>query len=222
MCASFSAVLAPGCEIHIGSGSGSDDEITQNPNGGEGEPAVPGGSEVPATEEQAAIEALQNADPEQVKVGTAMAAYAAVATASFLESQITDPATADEAMIEQLFNDYVPIAVDQAISWAQSVDPSTIATAWNTINFTCEEEPYTCPRKDYCSFGAEPVLCVINECGQGPCQSCPWPLNNLVIKSWCVYGCGRGDKYLGAAFRLMTRFPLKLGEFTCVPSGKLW
>ncbi|WP_437585759.1 hypothetical protein [Sorangium sp. So ce1000] len=166
------------------------------------------------------IEVLQSADPEQVNMATATAIYAAVGAASLVESQVVDPASVDEATIQQLLDTYVPIAVDQAISWAQSVDPSTVPAAWNTVNFACEEEPYTCPRKDYCSFGAEPVLCVINECGQGPCPSCPWPLNNLVFKAWCVYGCGRGDKYVGAAFRLITRFPSRLGEFTCLPFVK--
>jgi hypothetical protein len=172
-------------------------------------------------EEQAVVEALQNADPEDVNLGTAMAAYAAVGAASLVESQIADPAMVDDAMLEQLYNEYAPIAVDVALAWMQSVDPSTIPTAWNAVNFACEKEPYTCPQKDYCSFGAEPVLCVINECGTGPCPLCPWFLKNVIFKSWCLYGCGRGDKYLGAAFRLITRFPLKLGEFTCVPFGKL-
>jgi hypothetical protein len=222
LCGSIAAVLAPGCTIRIGPGTGEDGP--SNSSGGTAEPDSTGttNSETLSPEEQAAIEALQNADPNDVKVGTAMAAYAAVGTASLVEAQTLDPNTVDDATLQQLYNEYAPIAVDEAISWMQSVDPSTIPTAtWNTINFTCEEEPYTCPRKDYCSFGGEPVLCVINECGTGPCSNCPWPLKNLVFKSWCLYGCGRGDKYLGAAFRLITRFPLKLGEFTCVPFGKL-
>lgn len=220
LCGSFGALLVPGCVIRIGPGSGEGDETTQNPTESNEEPPVPSGEEL-TPEEREAIESLQNADPEQVKMGTAMAVYAAVGTASLVESQIVDPDTVDEATLEQLYTEYASIAIDQAITWGQSIEPSAISTAWNTVNFTCEEEPYTCPRKDYCSFGGEPVLCVINECGTGPCESCPWPLKNLLFKSWCAYGCGRGDKYLGAAFRLITRFPLKLGEFTCVGFGEL-
>lgn len=220
LCGSTGTLLIPGCVIRIGSGSGDGETSTPELSGEEEQQQVDPGTEELTPEEQEAIMALQNADPEEVKLGTLMAAYAAVGTASLIESQIADPATVDDATVQQLYNDYAPLAIDEAISWVQSVDPSTIPTAWNTVNFTCEGEPYTCPRKDYCSFGAEPVLCVINECGTGPCPQCPWSLKNLIFKSWCLYGCGRGDKYLGAAFRLITRFPLKLGEFTCVPFGK--
>jgi hypothetical protein len=217
---SFGALLVPGCVIRIGPGSEDEKGAIPTPAEGDEEPPTAGGEEL-TPEEKEVIESLQHADPGLVKIGTATAVYAAVGTASLVESQIFDPNTVDEATLAQLYNEYAPLAIDQAMSWAQSIDPSTIPNAWNTINFKCEDEPYTCPRKDYCSFGGEPVLCVINECGTGSCEGCPWSLKNLIYKSWCIYGCGRGDQYLGSAFRLITRLPLKLGEFTCVGPGKL-
>lgn len=210
------SLLIPGCVLRIETGTGdtaspaADTPITESSPNGPNDDGL-------TADELEVIQALEQADPAQLQLGMATAAYAATLTASLMEAEVSDPALIDDAALAELYQTYIPQATEQALLWSQSVDPTTLATPWNAVNFACEEEPYTCPRKDYCSFGGDPVPCIINQCGTGPCPTCPWPLKNLIIKAWCVYGCGRGDTQLGFAFRLITKFPLKLGEFACLP-----
>lgn len=102
LCASLGVVLAPGCTIRIGSGAGEDGQSSPTDDSTDPDGTHTAGGEALSPEEQAAVEALQNADPADIQLGTAMAAYAAVGTASLVESQILDPAAIDEPTIEQL------------------------------------------------------------------------------------------------------------------------
>jgi hypothetical protein len=214
----FGAAMIPGCVIRIGPGDGEETPIdgtgvVESTGGQEGV-----GDEAHPPEEQAILEALQNADPEEVKMGTAMASYAAVGCASLVESQIADPSTVDEATVEELFIQYAPEVVEQAITWGASVDPSTIPSSGVYPDFSCIKEPYTCPATDICLFkGDLPAYCHVTQCGKESCPWCPWFLDNLIYKAWCVYGCTRDGQYVGAAFRLITRFPKKLGDIVCIP-----
>jgi hypothetical protein len=88
------------------------------------------------------LDAFQNADPEEVKMGTAVASYAAVGCASLVESQIADPTTVDEVTVEELFAQYAPGVVEQALAWSASIDPETIPLTGIEPDFSCIKEPY--------------------------------------------------------------------------------
>jgi hypothetical protein len=206
LCGSFGVVLAPGCTIRIGPGTGEDGP--SNSAGGATEPddtSTTDGDTL-SSEEQAALKALHNVDPAELSLKTAATTYAAVTCASLVESQIADPATVDEATVRELFEQYAPLAADEALAWMETVDPSLIPLQV-LDNLTCQEEPWNCPWKVPCSWGSEPAFCFVSQCGKGPCPWCPF-LSNLVYKHWCVYGCVRSGKLIGGAVMLKTRFPL--------------
>lgn len=48
------------------------------------------------------------------------------------------------------------------------------------------------------------AVCSVIHCGKGSCTYCPEPMpdvfKNLVLKSWCSYGCMAGSQRTGAAY----------------------
>lgn len=116
LCGSLGMVLAPACTIRIGPGTG--EEGASDPIGGTEEPEGPSdvGGDGLTPEEQAAFEALQNVDPTEFSMKTAATTYAAAGCASLVESQIADPATVDEATVTQLFEEFAPLAFDEALA----------------------------------------------------------------------------------------------------------
>jgi hypothetical protein len=204
LCGALVGLLVPGCTITIGPGTG--EELPSDPAGGEGEQNSPSGTgeETLSPEEQDALEELQSVDPLEFRLKTAATTYAAVACAGLVESQIADPDSVDMETVTQLFDEYGPIAVDEAMAWMNSVDPSLIPVDIKP-DFTCRNEPYLCPDTVACSFGSEPYVCWTTQCGKGPCPWCPF-LDSLVYKHYCVYGCTRSGKLMGGAVMLKTRF----------------
>jgi hypothetical protein len=199
-------VLAPACTIRIGPGTGEDG--ASPPVKGTGEPEEPSdtGGDTWTPEEQAAFEALRNVDPTEFTMKTAATTYAAAGCASLVESQIADPATVDEATVTQLFEEYAPIAFDEALAWMETTDPSLVPLL--VPDASCVGPPFSCPGTVPCSFGGEPVFCHVTQCAEGPCPYCPW-FSKLVYKSYCVYGCvrfGAGNKLVGGAMLFRTRF----------------
>src|SRR5262249_1051421 len=111
LCGSLGVVLAPGCTIRIVPGTGEDGPSNPAGNSSETDGMNTADSETLSPEEQAALEALQNMDPAELSLKTAATTYAAVACASLVESQIADPSAVDEATVNELFEQYAPIAV---------------------------------------------------------------------------------------------------------------
>lgn len=164
-----------------------------------------GGSSGYTPEEQAAIDALQQADPQEVATRAAVVSYAAVECASRVESQVKDPDTVDAATVDQLIDQCAPMAWSDAQNWFMMTDPSVIPTSIYP-DFECPKEPYACPFRTECPYDGKPVPCLITQCGTGQCPWCPWDLGNIIIKSWCAYGCMQGTKLVAGAYILNTRF----------------
>ncbi|HZF51778.1 MAG TPA: hypothetical protein VE093_24150 [Polyangiaceae bacterium] len=206
LCGSLAAILAPGCTITIGPGTGEDEPL--RPVGDTAEPDNTSSTdgEMLSPEEQAAREAIQNVDPEDFRMKTAATSYAAVACASLVESQVADPEAVDPSTVTQLFEQYAPIAFDEAVAWVESVDPSLIPLEIKP-DFACVKPPHPCPATVPCSFGSEPVFCHVTQCGKGKCPWCPF-LDGLLYEEWCAYGCVRfgGNKLAGGAVMLRHRF----------------
>jgi hypothetical protein len=201
LCAVFGALVGPACEIKIGPGTGggpSSDPATTAGAGGAG-----GSSGTWTPEELAADDAIQHADQAQIALLTATAAYAAVDTASLVDAQGVDPSTLDAASASQLVDASAPDGIAAALAWAQSVDPSLFPASYYP-KFECIYPPTSCPHTIKCpDFSG---ICVVTDCGSGSCPSCP-AFSNLIIKSWCAYGCvsTTGDN-VGGAFILNTFF----------------
>lgn len=195
LCGSLGVVLAPGCVIRIGPGD--EREAPPDLSGGAGV-AEPDAPEDPA-------EVFNDVDPEVLALGTAMTAYAASTCASLVESQVSDPQTVDEETIQQLVDQYAPLASEEAVNWLSSVDTSQLVGKSLTPNLDCWKEPHGCPHTTVCPFG-DLVTCNVTECGTGACPYCPFDLTNVLFKSWCVYGCIRNGLYLGGAFLLIPKY----------------
>ena len=209
LCGSLGVVLAPGCTIRIGSGTG--DDGRSSPAGNSTEPDDTGAmdGETLSPEEQAALEALealQNVDPDDFRMKTAATSYAAVSCASLIESQVADPEAVDPSTVTRLFEQYAPIAFDEAMAWMESVDPSLIPLDIKP-DFACVKPPHSCPATVPCGFGGEPVFCHVTQCSKGKCPWCPF-LDGLLYNEWCAYGCVRfgGNKLVGGAVMLRHRF----------------
>lgn len=71
----------------------------------------------------------------------------------------------------------------------------------------CVEQPFGCPYRTQCPwlvYGG--AWCFVTSCGTGACPICPAIFPNLIVKSWCAYGCMRGTEYVGGAFLIQSRF----------------
>lgn len=197
-CAVFGVLVAPACEIKIGpatSGETTADPATTTGTGG--------ASAMGTAEEQAADDAIQRADPAQIALITATAAYAAAGTASLVDAHALDPSTLDEASLSQLVDAAAPDAIAAALTWAQSIDSSLLPASYYP-KYECIEPPTNCPHAVKCT--GFPGVCVVTDCASGSCPTCPG-FSNVIIKSWCGYGCinGTGD-HVGGAFILNTFF----------------
>jgi hypothetical protein len=127
LCAVLGALVAPACEIRIQQGETSG-QAPPDPTSGAGAGAGTGGATSTLTpEELAAIDALQKADPIEIARITDTAAFAAVTTNNLVGAQIVDPSTLDAATAAQLIDSVAPDAINAALAWAQSVDPSTLS-----------------------------------------------------------------------------------------------
>jgi hypothetical protein len=176
-----------------------------------------GGSSGYTPEEQAAIDALQKVDPAEAALKNAAASYAAVALSNLVQSHIQDPAMVDSATIQQLFDQYAPIANDQALAWMASADASALSDRV-LPNFECKDPPHSCEVREYCPLG-DGAVCYVTGCGDGKCPYCD-PFGNLIYKGYCAYACMQGTKYWGYGFNLRTRFPKPWNGFFCAPFTK--
>ncbi|MDI3283450.1 transposase [Polyangium sp. 15x6] len=194
LAAMLSATI-PACVIRIGPGGGDDSgslsggDSSGDNTGDNGEQT--GGSQF-TPEEQAAIDNLENADPDEAARTLLVSEYAGYAVAGFVESSGVDPA--DQATIDQLIDQYAPIAWQQAQEWVDTLDPSTIPLAGFYPKYACVEE-YGCDYMQKCDFdNGTSAACIIVGCGKGACPICPklWDLSNLVVKNWCLFTCQTG------------------------------
>lgn len=206
------AAMVPGCTIRIGVG-GEGEPFELGGFGGEGGHGGAGGAvgiggqggAGGLTPEEEAE--LANVDPAELSFRAGVAAYAASGTMGLVESQVADPATLDEATLTALIEQYAPGAMDQALAWASTVDPSVIPVPQGgvLVNDACQEPPYLCEHTTSCPYEGGKALCVISGCGTGQCPWCPFG-GNLVFKSWCSFGCMKNGKVVMGAFKLRTIF----------------
>jgi hypothetical protein len=89
LCLVFVAFVAPACEIHLQRGASG--EPAPDPTGAGAGGAAGGWT----SEELAAFDAIQNADPVEIARVTNMASFAAVSTSNFAGAQVGDPSTLD-------------------------------------------------------------------------------------------------------------------------------
>ena len=86
------------------------------------------------------------------------------------------------------------------VALALCLGPSAAVPADPIVpKFECIE--LECPPHVRCSAGA----CVLMDCGSGACRFCPEEYKNLVIKSWCRYGCMKNSVRTGDAVLLLTK-----------------
>lgn len=181
--------------------------------GSSGNSSSGGGDTSPDT--QALYDALAQVDPEERAVGEDAAVYAAVECTDFVQSHA--PAGADDAAIEQLFQQCQASAIADAQTWMQTVDPSSLPAGPVEPNPMCVKPPYSCPGVEYCPLG-DGALCVITNCGTGKCPYCPFNFGNIYYTGHCTYACLQGDKFWGGGVRLITRWGTS--EFFCFPFPK--
>ncbi|XXT18448.1 hypothetical protein WME94_50290 [Sorangium sp. So ce429] len=215
LCGALGAFIAPACVINIGPGIGEDEEAPRAPEDEQTPPdptegaggQMEAGGEAPGPEEQAALDALEAfraADPETFAIRSAATAYVAVATANLVESQIGDPSTVDSAAVSQLFDQYAPIAAEQAALWMQSAEPSAFLDGV-FAKYECIEEPHFCSSSEHCLTWEPPASCVVTQCGKGSCPWCPF-WGNLMYDGWCGYACMQSGRWVGGAIKLRTHF----------------
>jgi hypothetical protein len=202
------ALLAPACEVHIGTGTGGG--VASSAAGGAGATggtgATGGGPSAwtPTPEEQTALDALQNADPAVAGQISAKNAYAAVATENLVAAQVSDPSAIDAATASSLFDAAAPDAINAAVAWVQFADPGLFPASAIYPKYECIDPPNACPPTTKCpDFGG---LCVVIDCNQGSCPGCPDFVKNLISKGWCSYACLNGPNLVGGAFILQTVF----------------
>lgn len=128
--------------------------------------------------------------------------YAAVMVASLVESQVLDPAA-----IDSLIQQYAPTGWDTAHTWMETPEAVTLAANDGIYpNFACFKEPYACPQTTECPLSnGEQAFCMVTHCGDAQCPWCPWFLGNILIKSWCAYGCLKDGSLVAGAYILVTR-----------------
>lgn len=159
--------------------------------GGGGSGSSSGGY-VPTPEEQAAVDAAENLDPQVRALYSARAGFVGYAVRGLVEEQITatalDPTTLDVNTLSQMLQDAAAPAWDETNQWLATLDPSTLAAPPHPINVECLSSPFVCQPSVDCDFAD---ICVLDDCGDGKCKPCPekFGLGNLVISGWCSYVC---------------------------------
>lgn len=155
--------------------------------------------------------AFQDAEPVQVVregLKASTASYLVQGTVEqAIELQGLDPATLDEATVQQLMDDAWPGAVEQADLWLSTLDPSAFEAAVHPSAAYCSG--LGCPSKIWCDSKHynKTITCELQACGDAACKGCPdWfgPLKHLVIKAWCSYVCKDGGTVLGSAAYVVT------------------
>jgi hypothetical protein len=183
----------PACVIRIGPGGDNDSGNQSGGNPSENNDGQTGGDQF-TPEEQAAFDNLEKADPVEASKALLMSEYTAYALVGFVENSGVDPATLDEATLNQLIEQYTPIAWQQAQDWVTTLDPSLIPLAGFKPDYACVEQ-YGCDYMQKCDFdNGTSAACTIVGCGKGPCPICPklFDLSSLIVKNWCLFTCQTG------------------------------
>lgn len=201
----------PSCVLRIETGTGDQSStegnatIPADTSGGQA-----GGDSVFTPEEEAAFAELANANPEGAAKTLAASEYAAYALAGYLESNVSDSSALDEDTLNQLMDQYSPLAWEQAQQWAETLDPNLLTPlAAVKPKYSCVSE-YGCEYMDLCEFDdGSSAACTIVGCGKGPCPYCPdvfGDLSSLVVKNWCLFTCMKGPSIVGV--KLVLHFQL--------------
>ena len=204
LCAVLGALVTPACEIRIRQEETSG-QAPPDPTSGAGGTGDPTSTLTP--EELAAIDALQKADPVEIALVTDTAAFAAVTTNNLISAQMADLSTLDATTAAQLIDSVAPDAINAALAWSQSIDPSTLPTGIYPKE-ECTNPPHDCAYTMRCPN--VPGICTVTQCGEGSCPMCPGFSENVLIKGWCAYGCMKGTEVTGGGFILQTRFALPI------------
>jgi hypothetical protein len=183
------ALTVPGCEIHIGPGTGTRDPSDPNdPSGG-----TMGGTMM--TSEQQAEEAFAALDPNERTRAVEKASATTSYLAGTIEALNLDPATVDNAALYSLMGQYAPTSAAVVDEWLATFDPTKLPiTSW-TPKSGCGSQ-YGCAYAADCQnepYQSIPHRCFVVDCGDAKCKSCPsWfpdTLKYVLLKSWCAYVC---------------------------------
>ena len=203
------ALAVPGCVIRLGKGG--DPDETEDPSGSGGAGGQGSGAGGQGAGGGAVEDPFQDADPVQVVregLKASAASYLVQGTVEqAIELQGLDPATLDEATVQQLIDDAWPGAIEQADLWLSTLDPSAFEAAVHPSAAYCSG--LGCPSKIWCDskYYNKTITCDLQACGDAACKACPdWfgPLKHLVIKAWCSYVCMDGGTVLGSAAYVVT------------------
>ena len=207
--------MASACVIRIGTGGGPDETEGQGSDsaggnaGGSG--GIGGGGGAPVAElSETEWEQFVADHSAEVQYQTAVANYAASATAALVEAQVGDPAALDSETLEAMIAEYAPQGIQIAEEWAAAIGAEELVKGV-VIAFECQDAPWNCPQKQYCIGlnAGDGATCYLSGCGKGECPYCPSWFANLVYKHYCVYGCirpGPGAEVVGGAFLIRTIF----------------
>ncbi len=176
-----------------------------------------------ATEEEPELESMQKFGRMHVFVVGILALFlslsiatmgdTAIATAEPVQSLDVPPPDGNFIDLEEVDADILAWMANET---QMSIDPSD-ALQGIKPDFTCMDPPHDCPAKTQCqwlAFGG--ALCTVTSCGLGSCPICPSIFPNVIVKSWCAYGCMKGKTMVGGAFMIQTRFRW-IGPF-CIPT----
>jgi hypothetical protein len=195
-------VIRIGTETDIGDDSGDDGTPSDQSGGSNGST---GGDAI--SEEQAAAEALEMADPLALSRANLIADAAAYNVAGLVELNGGDPALLDEATTLQLLEQYWPQAEQAAVQWVDSLDPATIPLAGIITRPECADT-HGCRYTEKCLFDGVGALCPIVGCGDGACKACPTifgDLSKLIVTGWCSHTCMQGSTIVGIKIVLHLR-----------------
>jgi hypothetical protein len=204
-CSVLGAVLVPGCVIRIGPGTETDepgDIDTQDPPD---EADQPDNSNMPTQEE---LDALAQADPQQVALGKAKLAFTAYNTMGLIATNSADPSQLDEEALAELIDYYAPLAWVEAEKWATTIDLTTLDAPPVYYAGECAEPPYDCEGRVACSFSK---VCLLTSCGQSnECGPCPgiFDLSKIATVKWCGYTCVVGKEVVGLSIVFWSKFKL--------------
>ena len=186
----------PGCVIRFGpiEEDQTPDDGTETGTTGGG-PLDPGSEEL--TPEQEREQFLANVDPYEHALLTTKAGFAAAYAVGQVESLGLDPATVDEATLDELMAYYMPLAAVEAETWVATLDPEVIAQGI-VVDYECGSAAIGCEMVTYCKGGYTPPVahqCHVTSCGDAGCPLCPsWVadyLKHIIYKRWCAYVCAQ-------------------------------
>jgi hypothetical protein len=216
VCGFLGAVVVPGCVIRIGSGTDTDESggvDTQDPTVEAGEPE---NSNMPTQED---LDNLAQADPQQVALGKAKAAFTAYNTMGLIATNTADPSQLDEEAMAELIDYYAPLAWAEAEKWAATIDLTTLDAPPVYYAGECAEPPYDCEGRVECPFAK---ICLLTSCGKSnECGPCPgiFDLSKLAVEKWCAYTCVVGKEVVGLSIVFWSKFKL-IRFHRCFPNGQ--